>query len=131
MRENGTYRNLIDSVQRLYEDGLLEDGDIRNTAFSWTVGPNYTRLGYCATFARTVAVSSVLDDLSIPEFVLDYVVFHESMHLRQGYRPFDTNPHDPQFRAWMKRFPRAKEAEAILQRIPLMNPGRTRRIRRG
>lgn len=77
MLEQGSHRNLVDSVQRLYDAGLLEDGDIRNTVFSWTVRPNYTRLGYCATFARTVAVSSALDDPSVPEEVLDYVVYHE------------------------------------------------------
>lgn len=130
MEEQGTHRNLIDSVQRLYDAGLLADSDIRNTMFSWTVNPNYTRLGYCATFARMVTISTALDDPEVPEFVLDYVVFHESMHLRQGYRPFDSNPHDAQFRRWMKAFPRMKEAEQVLSTIPLKNPDRGRRPRR-
>ena len=95
--DTGKYRNLYDSVQRLLDKGLLTDPDIDNTIFSWTTGSNRTKLGYCAQMFRIVVISSVFDDPSVPEELLDYVVFHECLHLRQGYRPFNRRPHDAEF----------------------------------
>ncbi|AGI47776.1 Protein of unknown function DUF45 [Thermoplasmatales archaeon BRNA1] len=114
----GKYHALSDSVQRLYDAGLLEQSDIDNTVFTWTVKPNYTRLGYCSPLMRVVAVSSALDRPDISEHALDYVVYHECMHLRQGYRPFDRRPHDAAFHREMAKFPGLKEAEKEINSVP-------------
>jgi predicted metal-dependent hydrolase len=63
---------------------------------------------------RVVAISSALDDDSVPENVVDYVVYHESLHLRQGYRPFRRS-HDIQFRTMEKLFPEYGDAEIYLR----------------
>ena len=114
----GSCRNIEDSVQRLYDAGLLRDSDIDNSVFTWTIRPNYTKMGYCSTMMRVVAISSVLDDPKYSDNVLDEVVYHECLHLRQGYRPFDHNPHDAAFRRDMKLFPGLEAAEAELRTIP-------------
>ena len=54
-----------------------------------------------------------MDGPDVPDFVRDYVVYHECLHLRQGYRP-GNRTHDSQFRAWEHSFPRWEEAERIL-----------------
>jgi len=65
---------------------------------------------------RVVGVSSILDDISVPEFVLDYVVYHESLHLAQGYRP-GQKVHDRAFKENERRFPKHEEAEKYLKNI--------------
>ena len=125
----GQTRDLVDSVQRLLDTGLLRDSDIDNSVFTWTKTPNYTRMGYCSTMMKVVAVSSILDDERYSDNVVDEVVYHECLHLRQGYRPFDRNPHDAAFRRQMKLFPGLDAAEAELRAIPRPSRPRVRRSR--
>ncbi len=126
--DTGRHRNIYDSVQRLLDCGLLTADDLDNTYFTWTAEPNYTRLGYCQQMFRVVAVSSVLDDPAIPEPVFDFVVYHECLHLRQGYRPFNRHPHDAAFRRQEKLFPGYAETEEWLKKIPAMGRKRRRRL---
>ena len=110
----GKTRLISDSVQRLLEQDLLVPSDIDNSIFTWTSRPSYRKVGYCSPMMRVVAISSALDREEIPNYVLDYVVYHESLHLRQGYRPFRRS-HDTQFRKMERLFPQYKEAEAYLK----------------
>ena len=114
----GEYRNLFDAVQRLVEKGLLNESDIQNTLFTWTAEPTFTRLGYCSQMFRIVVISKVFDNPSIPEELFDFVVYHECMHLRQGYRPFNHRPHDAEFHRSMAIYPNGGELEERLKDIP-------------
>ena len=78
---------------------------------------------------KVVAVTSLLDDERFSENLLDEVVYHECLHLRQGYRPFDHNPHDAEFRRQMKLYPGYEAAEAELRTIPRTPKPRVRRRR--
>lgn len=114
--EQGEHHNLLDSLDRLLDSGLLQPSDIENSWMSWTVRQAVRRVGFCSTMMRVVGVSSALDDPGIPDFVRDYVVYHESLHLRQRYR-FPHSAHDPEFRSWERRFPLWREAEDRLRRL--------------
>lgn len=63
------------------------------------------RWGSCTGLDRTIRISDRLK--GAPEFVLDYVLFHEGIHLEC----FD---HGPEFKALLARFPREALAEAYL-----------------
>ncbi|MCL1811813.1 MAG: M48 family metallopeptidase [Methanomassiliicoccaceae archaeon] len=110
----GNERDLADSLDRLLDSGLLTPPNISNSFFSWTKIPNVRKVGFCSPMMRVVGVSSSLDDVSVPEFVLDYVVYHESLHLAQGYRPGQRS-HDKKFRIDERRYPRYEEAESYLR----------------
>ena len=110
---------LHDSVQRLLDSGLLEDGDVSNSYISWTLRDNVRRVGFCSTMFRVVGISSRLDSDDIPDFVRDYVVYHECLHLRQGYRP-SKRVHDSQFRSWERLHPRWRDAESVLRKLGSM-----------
>lgn len=109
----GKQYDLIDSVQRLLDTGLIIPSDIDNSYYTWTDRPNYRKVGYCSPLVRIVAISSALDDPKVPENVLDYVVFHETLHLRQGYRPFQRS-HDSDFKHMEKNYPDRKECDKFL-----------------
>jgi len=112
----GRTYDLAESADRLLEYRLLTENDVQNSFFSWTSRPNIRKMGYCSPMMRVVAVSSILDDPSVPEYVVDYVVYHESLHLRQGYRP-NKRAHDSDFRREERSFPSYKEAEAYLNSL--------------
>lgn len=110
----GTYRNLTDSLDRLLDLGLVNPSDISDSYFTWTARPNYSRVGYCSPMMRVVAVSCSLDSPDVPEKVLDYVVYHETLHLRQGFRPFSRS-HDRQFRMLEREYPDIEGCNAFLR----------------
>ncbi|MCL2296127.1 MAG: hypothetical protein FWC29_03490 [Methanomassiliicoccaceae archaeon] len=112
----GNERDLIESVERLLDIGLLVPSDIDNSFFSWTKMPNVRKLGFCSPMMRVIGISCVLDDVSVPELVLDYVVYHESLHLAQGYRP-GQRPHSKKFRIDERKYPRYEEAESYLRSL--------------
>lgn len=106
---NGKYRNIEDSVKRLFDSGLIGEYDIRDAYFSWCIKPTYCRLGSCYTMFKTVGISPVLDNPNVPEYVFDFVVYHECLHLRQGIK-WGQRVHDAEFHKWEKEYPYYKEA---------------------
>ena len=124
----GEYAFIPDSVDRLLEVGLLQPGDIENSWFSWTRRDNLRRVGFCGTMFRVVGISSILDSPDIPDEVRDFVVYHECLHLRQGYRP-SHRVHDPVFRRWERSYPGWEECEKALRSLGSSLRGRRFYIR--
>ncbi len=63
------------------------------------------RWGSCTGADRSIRISDRLK--GAPDYVLEYVLFHEAIHLQF----FD---HGPEFKAILSRFPREDQAEAYL-----------------
>lgn len=87
---------------------LLEEWapEISERPFSvrWREGMN-ERWGSCTNMDGTIRISARLQ--RFPEYVLDYVLFHEAIHLRYG-------DHGSQFHAMISRFPKGELAQAYL-----------------
>lgn len=110
----GDVRNLEDSRRRLIVAGLIPD--YPDVLISWTRGPNVRRVGYCSVLMKVIAISSVFDNEAIPEFVMDYVVYHEFLHIMAGFNPFGRK-HGPEFKAEERKYPRRDEAEQWLKKL--------------
>jgi len=81
----GEHIDLDDSYERLIDLGLVDrDGNI---VISWTKRDNAKKIGYCSFFMRVVVISSILDSPDTPPFVIDYILYHELLHLRKGVDP--------------------------------------------
>jgi hypothetical protein len=85
---------------------------------SWSSRRTYRILGHHDSAHETVIVSKSLDDKNIPEYVVEYVVFHEMLHIfhptehRNGRR-FN---HTPAFRKNERKFRYFDEAESWIER---------------
>lgn len=112
----GEHRDLEESYQRLVDMGLAVRDE--NVVVTWTKEPNFRRVGYCSVIMKVVAISSVFDNDMIPEFVLDYVMHHELVHITTGFNPFGRK-HGPDFRKEERKFPQWKEAEEWLRKLCL------------
>ena len=75
----------------------------RAAKVSWRVMNE--RWGSCTNIDRTIRISTKLS--TAPDYVLEYVLFHESIHL-------DNPSHDENFNSVLRRYPRHLEAEAFL-----------------
>lgn len=114
--QQGRSKNLIDSVERLMDAGLVYEDDIRNSYYTWAEHMAKYRFGQCNQTFRVVTVNPVLDDDRVPDEILDYVVYHETLHLRQDTSKL-RRPHNAQFRSWEHQFPDYDKAEQYLRNI--------------
>ncbi len=74
------------------------------TSVTWKRAMN-ERWGSCTSVDGTIRISERLQ--RVPEYVLDYVLFHEGIHLRFG-------DHGGDFQEMIARFPKSELAQAYL-----------------
>jgi len=82
---------------------LAPEITLRPSAINWR--GMRERWGSCTGTDRTIRISDRLK--GAPDYVVDYVLFHEAIHLQH----FD---HGPEFKALLARFPLENQAEAYL-----------------
>jgi predicted metal-dependent hydrolase len=68
---------------------------------------------------EAIVISRSLDRPDIPEFLIEYVLYHEMLHLKHQPRIVNGRRmyHTPAFRAEERRFERFEQAIALLDRI--------------
>lgn len=73
------------------------------------MGKSGASLACCLFDERLIRVSTVMDDKRIPLWYLDFVLYHEMLHLHLGPRQFSPDgysyPHDLRFQCLEKRHP--------------------------
>ena len=82
------------------------------------------KFGHYQDDTNTVVVSISLDHPRVPEFVLDYVMFHELLHKQLGARQFRDRrvTHTNEFKNKESQFSRITEAKQILRRLSRRSP---------
>lgn len=86
---------------------------------TWSLGRSRYVLGHYDPAHNTIVVSKVLDDLKVPRFVVEYLVYHEMLHLRHPVRLRGSRRciHPKSFVAEEQRFPHLTEAKAFLKKL--------------
>jgi hypothetical protein len=113
----GEYHNLEEIFERLnaqYFDGLMGRPQL-----GWSRRAARGMLGHFDPAHNAIIISRVFDRPAPPVLALEYVMFHEMLHLRY---PVEHNGvrrrvHTRAFREAEKKFPRLKEAKEILKRL--------------
>ena len=80
---------------------------------SWSKRRTYRRLGHYDSAHNTIVISKSLDDQYVPKFVVEYVVYHEMLHIKHPVRHQNGRRyiHTPQFKEDERKFPYFDEAE--------------------
>lgn len=112
----GMVRDLDEAFERLKALGLVEDDS--RMFMTWTKEPNTKRAGRFSVLMRVLVISSVLDTEEVPEFVLDYVLYHEYVQMMHGLKFFGKECDGDQAES-ESLYPRSKEAEDWLERMCL------------
>jgi len=76
-------------------------------------------LGHFDPSHNAIVISRIFDTVHVPRVALEYVVFHEMLHLRY---PVDHSGarrrvHTREFRAAEKTYPHLREAREILKKL--------------
>lgn len=92
-------------------------GELSAPVLSWSVGRSKRVLGHHDAVHDTIIISRALDNQTVPEFVVEYVLYHEMLHIR--HKPQVTSGrriyHTPNFRSDEKKFARYTEAVLWLE----------------
>lgn len=114
LSDEGEVHHLATAMDRLRRRGLVEDAE--DVYLTWTRGDNRKRVGHCSVLMKVIAVSSALDSKDVPDFVPEYVLYHELIHLESGRETLSPR-HGPEFRRRERRYPQWQEAEAWLRKV--------------
>ena len=76
----GHYFDLAEIFSRLNQRYF--DGEMSSCRIGWTPRPSRSVLGRYDPAHHTIAISSSLDSESVPLEIVEYLVFHEMLHIR-------------------------------------------------
>ncbi len=114
---------LVHNLEQVFEEinaRYLRRRAWRGPALGWSLIRSRTRLGHFDPSHNMIVISRIFDDPRAPRLALEYVMYHEMLHLRY---PVDHSGarrcvHTPEFKAHEKLFPRFLEAKALLKKLP-------------
>jgi len=106
------------------------DGELERPLLSWSQARARRVLGHHDHVHGTIIISLVLDSPRVPRFVVEYVLYHEMLHIKHPPRRLSgrTIYHSQQFRSDEQHFERFDEALKWLEKIAL--PVRRRPIKK-
>lgn len=101
-------KQIFDFLNVLYFKNM-----IAKPSLTWSADKTYRILGHHDATHETISISKSLDDEKVPRFVVEYVVYHEMLHIKHptryvGGRRFI---HTPAFKKDEKLFAFFEEAE--------------------
>jgi len=113
----GRYYNLeevFDSLNLRFFGGLLGRPEL-----TWSEGMAKRSLGHYDAAHNTIVVSRVFDRPSSPRYAIEYLVYHEMLHLKHPVkmRGIRRCVHSRDFKDDEARFPQLHEALAFLKRL--------------
>ena len=85
----------------------------------WSLRPSRSTLGHYDPSHHAIILSSALDRASVPRLAIEYVMFHEMLHLRYPveHRGARRCVHTPEFKQAERAFPELTQAKSILKTI--------------
>jgi len=107
-------------------DGIFEDlntrffhGLMARPRMSWSQTKTRRILGHYDPAHNAIVISRIFDHPGVPRHVLEYIVYHEMLHLKHPVRLRGSRRcvHSAEFQAEEKLFPRVSEANAFLKRL--------------
>ena len=114
-------RGLVYNLEEIFEHLNREHfgGMMARPELGWSHVRSRTRLGHFDPSHNMIMISRIFDDPRAPRLALDYVMFHEMLHL---HYPVDHSGsrrcvHTPEFKAHEKQFPAFREARALLKKL--------------
>lgn len=93
-------------------------GSLPKPTLTWSVRKTYRILGHHDSTHKTIVVSKSLDSAKVPKFVVEFIVFHEMLHIHHPAKIVNGRRyhHTPAFRRNEQKFRYYEEAEAWIER---------------
>jgi hypothetical protein len=112
--EHHNLDSLFEELNQRFFHGLMGRPEL-----GWSRTVSRRLLGHFDPSHNAIIISRIFDSPAVPRLALEYVMFHEMLHLQH---PVDHSGarrcvHTRDFRAAEKQFPQLKEAKAILKTL--------------
>jgi len=118
-------RKMISSAQgRVYDLGRMFqrlnqrffDGQLEQPTLTWSQRRTRTILGHHDGVHETIVISKTLDSEDVPEWFVEYILYHEMLHIKHPARLINGRRyyHTKAFRTDEQRYPRFDEAQRWL-----------------
>jgi hypothetical protein len=106
--------DLFESLNTRFFHGLMA-----RPRMSWSQTKTRRILGHYDPAHNAIIISSIFDHRAVPSYVLEYIVYHEMLHLKHPVRLRGSRRcvHSPEFNAEEKLFPQIAAANAFLKRL--------------
>src|SRR5271165_3757067 len=105
---------IFDDLNRRFFHGLMGRPQL-----TWS--QNYARnsLGHYDPGHNAIVVSKVFDQERVPRYVVEYILYHEMLHLKHPVKLRGSRRcvHGPEFQAEERRFPLLENAKAFLKKL--------------
>lgn len=113
----GAHHDLDDAFDRV--NARYFNGNMQRPRLVWSRRLTRRKFGHYDHAHDTVMVSATLDQPQVPEFVVDYLVYHELLHKHHGIRWQNgrAHAHTSAFRSDERQFERFAEADEVLQQL--------------
>ena len=107
-------------------DAVFEDLNLRffhglmaRPRLSWSQKKTRRILGHYDPAHNAIIISRIFDHPAVPSYVLEYIVYHEMLHLKHPVRLRGSRRcvHSAEFQAEEKLFPQVDQANAFLKRM--------------
>lgn len=97
----------------------LFGGMMARPRMSWSQGRARNLLGHYDPAHNAIVVSRLFDHPAVPRYAVEYIVYHEMLHLRHPVKLHGSRRcvHSAEFRAEEKLFPQLEAAQRFLRRL--------------
>ena len=94
-------------------------GAIEKPILTWSQRKARSILGHHDAAHDTITISKTLDSHEVPEWFVEYIMFHEMLHIKHPARIMNGRRyyHTPAFRAEEKSYPAYAQAQEWLDRV--------------
>lgn len=118
---------IFERMNRIYFQNSLP-----KPTLTWSAQKTFQRLGHHDSTHETLVISKSLDDKKVPKFVVDFVVYHEMLHIKHPtvYRNGRRYNHTPAFRLDEEKFAFYDEAEGWIERNAYALKRKVKRLQR-
>jgi predicted metal-dependent hydrolase len=121
-------RKRLDSAKgRIYDlDAIFEDLNVRffhglmgRPRMSWSQAKTRRMLGHYDPAHNAIVISRIFDQLLVPRYAVEYIVYHEMLHLKHPVKLRGSRRcvHSAEFQVEEKLFPEWKRAELFLKQL--------------
>jgi predicted metal-dependent hydrolase len=117
MGHSGDHYDLKDSFARVNKKYF--NSELTSPTLSWSRERTRTRFGHHDEALNTIVISKTLDDRNIPRYLLDYVMFHELLHIKHGirYKNGRRSVHSANFKEDERIYHQKERAETLLKKL--------------
>jgi hypothetical protein len=117
----GSPRGFIYDLEHVFDDLNVRffHGLLGRPQMTWSQIRSRRSLAHYDPAHNTIVVSRIFDHFRVPCYALEYIVYHEMLHLKHPVKLRGSRRcvHGPEFQAEEKLFPELERAKAFLRRL--------------